>query len=80
MELITLVSTQFFSSYLPKELFKGRKEKGGKPLPKAYGLGEDGGIRALMIIDYWSRGPKATIIFIPLPFLRILKDIESVSP
>ena len=33
---------------------------------------EPWGIRALTIIDYWSRGP--------LHFLRNFKDIESVSP
>ena len=40
------------------------------------------GVKALTIIDYWYRGPKATLIFFlfPLPFLRILKEIEIVYP
>ena len=46
--------------------------KGGNPLPK-FNVGGGGGgtyskpcgVRALAIIDYWSRGPKATYIFWP---------------
>ena len=53
-------------------------EKGGNPLPKAYS--RERGVRALTIIYYWSRGPKTTYIFMPFHFLRILKEIESVSP
>ena len=34
-------------------------------------------VRALTIIDYWSRGPKATFFFMCLdPFLHILKNVR----
>ena len=61
----------------------GQKE--GNPLPKAYGgevgaYSEPWGVRALKINEYWSRGPKTAIIFMPLPFLHILKEIETISP
>ena len=43
---------------------------------------EPWGVRALAIIDYWSRGPKATFIFfVPPPHLAHFKrDRDRVSP
>ena len=32
---------------------------------------EPWGVRALTIIDYWSRGPKATFIFMPPPLFAV---------
>ena len=32
------------------------------------------------IIYYWSKGPKATFFYAPSPFLRILNEIDIVSP
>ena len=55
--------------------------KGGNLFPK-FNVGrgaysEPWAVRALTIIDYWSRGPKATLILLmPIsPFLRIFKEI-----
>ena len=42
-------------------------QKGANPLPKAYSWGgaysEPWGVRALTIIGYWFRGPKAVFTF-----------------
>ena len=56
------------------------KNKGGNPFAK-FIVGGGGGcysepwtVRALTIIDYWSRGPKATLFFYaPSPFCAFLK-------
>ena len=59
--------------------------KGVNPFPKAYG-GRGGGLfgtlgdRALTVIDYWFRGPKATFIFmLHPPFAHFKRDRECIS-
>ena len=50
-----------------EDIDKSVLNKGSNPLTKQMGWGgthsEPWGVKALMIIDNWSRGPKATFFF-----------------
>ena len=44
------------------------------------GLWEPWGVRAFAMMNYWSRGPKATFLFYaPPPCARILRDSARIS-
>ena len=84
--LQNIITADLISKHLAGIEYRDKQSsyKGGNLFPKLNVRGgaysEPWAVRALMIIDYRSRGPKTTFIFVcPLPFLRLFKEIECLK-